>query len=509
MADYTIRPSSVVTNGGGTNPSAAATVRANLSDNSDATFVDRNVTGARTWTFGLPNPSIAADEFCWQTWTATRVGTTGKSNTIGSQVRRSSDPIGVVPVGQNVLGSAQNITYQNYVAYTAAELAALVLDWYSSQIDTSYMRTFDVSTIIRTIKRSTATPQATTMSSSAVPVVPVQIANVVETIELVPTGTRKVRIEARVEQGGTTVGTGTLIEELTFEYDLSASGTFTDTVNANFTKSLANGTYRVYARATRFRFDYPTVRTDQVSAWSTAAILTMNVPLPPTPTIAVVKDDNLATFTATITPGSAAGYSSPAVSLERSDDNGTTWAPVRNGTLVAATFGVGTVIVDREAPRGVAVLYRANQRATYTGGSLNTSAWSSTAGGTLALPATWNLRAPQLPAVDILGIRVIGQPSEQIDEDLGVFRAIDRRYPIIVTGELTGWDGSITVNTSTAAEWDALQAIIEAQLVLLLQAPYGWQKYVRLVGGAKANTGGTPSAPQRTATLNYVETGAP
>jgi len=508
MGIFTIRPASVVTNGGGMNPSSAATVLSRLSDNSDATFVDRNTLGAVTWSFGMSVAAMPADEYCWRSNPQIRHSAGSVNDVIGVQTRRAVDP---VPPPSVFPGQSAVITQsgggEQLVAWTAAELSTLVMDFYSQEFTGAYMRFYELLDQIATAKQATAVPAATTMSASAVPLVPVTVTSTLTADENTWSGLRKARLEVRIESGGTTVGTGTLIDELSFDYDLSVGAALAEVKNAAFVDSLPNGTYRVYARVTRFRTDYPTVRADQVGPWSTAAILTMSVPLPNAPTLALTQNDTAATVTATVTGTSSAGYSSPLVTLQRNDGFG--WVDVRGATRVPASFGVGLVLVDREARRGFLSQYRARISATYTGGAVNDSAWSATGNVTLALPATWNLRSPEEPSLDILNLNVVGGVDSTLGEELGVFRPIDRRYPVVVAGELTGWDGSLTVDLLGSLQWQELEAVMECQRVLLLQTPYGKQQYIRLLPSGKVTLRGTPTAPRRRVSLSYVETEAP
>jgi hypothetical protein len=138
----------------------------------------------------------------------------------------------------------------------------------------------------------------------------------------------------------------------------------------------------------------------------------------------------------------------------------------------------------------------------------NTSAWSSTASSTITA-ADWNLKCPENSTINVIGINVTGEPSETITEDMGVFRALDRQYPVVVSGQLSGWDGDLTINTTTSADWTATRTLIEAQKVLLLESPFGWSKYIRIINGASAAMMGTNTQPRRVITLQYVQVDAP
>lgn len=169
----------------------------------------------------------------------------------------------------------------------------------------------------------------------------------------------------------------------------------------------------------------------------------------------------------------------------------------------------GLTIYDYEMPRAVATTYRARANALYTAGSVtNTSAWTTTSSVTINA-IDWNLKVPENSALNIIDAAIVGAPSEQLTETMGVFRALDRQYPIVVAGTLNGYDGQIEIVTTTNAEWTALKAVLECQKVLLLESPWGWSKYIRIVGGAEIINSGSATTPRRTITANYVHVQVP
>lgn len=197
--------------------------------------------------------------------------------------------------------------------------------------------------------------------------------------------------------------------------------------------------------------------------------------------------------------------------LERSSDGEITWTAVRgatNGnTIAAAARPTGWIVYDYEADRTTANVYRARSVAVASGSAV-TNGWSATSSVTPTL-TTWNLKVPENPALNDIDINVIGEPSEQLTEDLGVFRPINRRYPVIVAGSLSGYDGSIEIMITTQAEWLTLKPVIEAQKVLLLESLFGWAKYIRIIDDVRIQMMGTATQPRRRITFNYVETEAP
>jgi hypothetical protein len=108
------------------------------------------------------------------------------------------------------------------------------------------------------------------------------------------------------------------------------------------TSGLSNGSYRVAIRGRDFGSG-----TSDWGAW-TQASMTVNNPAPNAPTLIVTPDSTNNLHTITVASGGGT-YPPETFIIERSDDYGTTWAPVRNGTLVATAFPVS--MFDYEAPR--------------------------------------------------------------------------------------------------------------------------------------------------------------
>jgi len=514
---YIARPTggaTVLTNGGGTNPSSSTTVRDNLRDNSDATFVTRTTTTPIVWRFVLATVSPPSDEFVCRVGQSLRWKGGGNNAVIGANTYRSTDPDPTYYPTLTTDGRATITTTQvgfSTVSWARSELTVMRIAWYDGTNNTTSFNTttYEIFSTIYTLKNSTTAPQATTMTTSAFPAVPVQVTNTVdwEAGTLDSQGLRRITVEIRVEASSST-GAGTTPALSTGTYDYNTLATGTDTVTVAATTAIANGTYKVYARATRHREGESSVATEQIGVWSTAATLTMSAALPNVPTLTTSIDSSTDKVTINVTPVATSGYTTPLIDLERSDDGGTTWTAVRDGTDVAGTFGSATAIVDYEAPRLTTVKYRARVSASLSG-ALNTSNWSAATNAGPIPADKWNLKVPQVPALNVYDIRVVVNPSEDITEDLGVFRPLDRRYPIVVAGKLGGWDGEFTIATITSAEWYAVKAIVERQSVLLLQSPYGWEKYVRIINGARTLIQGTTTTPRRQVTFQYVEVGSP
>lgn len=217
---------------------------------------------------------------------------------------------------------------------------------------------------------------------------------------------------------------------------------------------------------------------------------------------------------------SVGGTTAYEMVLERSTDGGTTWTTVRpNVTDTTGPFG-GTVVssatqsalvYDYEAPRGVALLYRSVERATYATFTLPSSV-SANAAVTTVNDGSWWLKAPLDPTLNMGGPGVLrvrkGSLSFAVTEDVGTFRPLGRRLAVVVSGDIGGEDGSLELTTLGASEWADLYALLTHQEPLLLQDPSGSQKYVRINDDRewKRDAGATA---RRTASVQYVEVDSP
>lgn len=686
------------------------TIRQYLADANDNTFALRSSPPGyivtQQVTFELPNPTIPADEFIARIEGFVRWSEGGSGGFVGAAPYLGATPPSSIPYvttdGRSPATPLTSTPFVQNVAWSTVDADNCNLLWLEgSQEDLSLVRTHQVGARLKTIKRSTCTVVDKTTTIDATPVISVPVTSTLdwEAAEPVNSALRKVDVEMRIELGGTVPESGTLIATATDTFQLAGTGTTTRLLTA--TEPIPNGTYKVYARATRNRAT-GTALADQVGVWSAAGTLTVNVPLPATPTVSVIEDEYGDSVSVFVTPIATTNYADPTVEVQRSDDAGISWAAVRGASSVPASFGQETVVTDVEpsragdlrrnlapnpciggtlawlaggratisdegtfvratitdplasslaqlittqtsaaevfavvspgdvvtlqaqarasahpqmalalqfwdatrnfitgtqtagviasvnptsftqlppltvtAPPGAAYarwlvglagvtpraigdtfdvrrvmiekagsalpyldgttpppgytfsawtgapgstpsyaaprtppMYRARVVALFNGEARNASAWSSIVPIGLA-PEGWNLKAVEVPGLAFIEVPVIGEIIQEIEEDVGVFRPLDRRLPVVVAGELTGYDGSLEVRLTEQWQWETLKSLIEAQRVLLMQRPYGDQQYIRFVDKRSIGLWGTPTNPQRRVILKYVETGAP
>lgn len=513
MATYTIRPTSVVEKSGALTPSASATIVTNLSDSSDATVVTNSGAKVAKYVFGLQTASVPSDEFIARVGASLRwKGNAAGKYTVGARLYRSTDkkPAGAFTIAPNIT-AAFTTTETGYasVDWPLTDLAKLRALWVDNRANSAWATVQHAALFgtVYTIKKATAVPQNVTESSSVFATVPVDVTAVIdwEVDALDWQNLRNVTIEVQVRSGGTSPTTGTLVSgtSVTVPFTVSA----TETVSVAIPDALANGSFNVYARALRYRDD-GLARDDQWGAWSSAATLTMSAPLPTAPTLATEVKATASAVKLTVTPVATTSYTNPFIYVERSADDGVTWLPVRFAWNVAGAFGTGFVVYDLEAPRAVGLKYRARVAATLSGVFLNESNWSLI--GTATVPANdWTLKQTSDPAKNIVGVSVVGEPSESVEEDMGVFRPLGRKYPVIVNGTLSGWNGEVSVLCNSSAEWAALKTVIESREIVLIESPFGWSKFVRIMTGVQSVMSGTYSTARRAVSLSYLEVDRP
>lgn len=511
MPNYIVRPTSQISGTGLT--ASAGTVLACVGDNSDTTFVWNSGASLRRYEFGLGAPTIPTDEYvakvaAWDRW---RQSTSAPLYQIGMKPYRSTDdsPASLdtfTPNNQAAFGTTE---LPIYVGWTRAEVGSLRVSFRDGRATSGWPQTdhADLGAKIYTIKQATAT-SANLTSSASKPTFSISVTGTIDWEASDPNlQLRVIEHQVWIESGGTTPGTGTFVGTISQTAEWTATGT--RNFNLQFDRAIPNGTYRFYVRAIRRRSD-GTSSSESIGPWSTGYTLTQSVPLPTTPTRTVTFDQTNDKVDISVTPVATTGYTAPVtIDIERSDDGGTTWAAIRGGTGVSGAFGSATVVSDYEAPRGVTVNYRARVTALYTSSGFNNSSnWTASSSGTITATG-WNLKVPETPALNDLNVTVIGSPTDNINEDLGVFRPLGSTKARVVAGDLTGWDGELNIYCLTSADWTSLKAIITAQKVLLLESPFGWSKYIRIVNGAQTAVQGTPTTPRRPVSLTYVETAAP
>lgn len=219
-------------------------------------------------------------------------------------------------------------------------------------------------------------------------------------------------------------------------------------------------------------------------------------------------------------PWSRGGLTGKSIELERSDDAGVTWVPVRVsvGTTTEATssepFGLTagqyrTIVVDHSAPSGVRVLYRARSVGLFSGSEL-TGLWSYAMPATLDLSGQW-LKDPYDPSADMPinlepGTVVRRRAKKTLFEPLGA------EFPIPRSDGRKGEAGDgWKIDTYTKAEHDQLDALLTRNVLLLQLGAGEPQRYITVTGDPSTADGKMSSEDDqwRQTSFSWVQVAPP
>lgn len=236
--------------------------------------------------------------------------------------------------------------------------------------------------------------------------------------------------------------------------------------------ALPNGTYRAYVKVADAGSG------GRYGDWAFVQF-TSTVTPPAAPTITAVADPTNARVTLAI-PGRA--DLTVTLTAQRSTDSGATWTDVYGGVaLPTVTTGQTLTFYDYACPPNTPAVYRATATTTTGGFSLTSAASANTAAVTV-VSTVFRLKDPDAPADNII-ISVFGDApiSKDIDETQGVFTAIGREFPIVLSGGLKAPKvQAITFQTFNEAQWLALKKLRDRCKTLLLQDNMTGSAYVRL-----------------------------
>ena len=262
---------------------------------------------------------------------------------------------------------------------------------------------------------------------------------------------------------------------------------------------LEDGVYRVYIRAGKV-----IAGNILYSDWDYSQY-TQDVVPPTLPTLTATYDSNsnYVTLNATGASISALGFDSQYFKIMRSDDGATNWVNVRGAVDVVPDGSFVVSVIDHEAPRGQSVLYRVHSVGV-DGENLSVSNWSSSVSVSVTNDKTWWFKAVGDSDLNIGGVKVANGTQEGFVESVAIFRPLGRTTPVVVAGYVYGNDGQYTITTISDSEFNSLVPILRHQGKLLVQDPYGTQKYVRLLSRSW-QAGGTSGRRLRRISVDYVE----
>jgi len=252
---------------------------------------------------------------------------------------------------------------------------------------------------------------------------------------------------------------------------------------------------------------------NQSSAWAYLAF-TLSVGVPATPTLTAAWVSNTASVLLTATGVTSFDSNPTFASFYSSDNSGATWQLVRNGSAVSLSTGTAT-LTDFETPAMATREYRAYVYASVSG-TVYTSLPSTPESATSVLTDWW-LKNPLNSSQNMTVMVSADFATAQLEQSSVNYPAgTGSILPTVQFGGISGEDGSITVTTTTPTAYSSLMTICQAQAVLLMQNPFGDNRYIRLAltttSGSTAQQQSTLSAssaasPFRVVVISYVEVG--
>jgi hypothetical protein len=259
--------------------------------------------------------------------------------------------------------------------------------------------------------------------------------------------------------------------------------------------------YRAYIRVAQQINGSP-----HYSAWAYTAF-TMSVTTSDITSVVATPDNTNARHTIVVTwdSGSATWET---LELERSDDAGATWTPVRGFTGGAAVSGSTWPANDYESQNSVNALFRS--RATYLSGGLPiVGPWTQSSATKWAMAADW-LKDPTRPgrnrAVMVQANPVLDRPRPQ-----GVNDVIGRRDPIVVSDIRRTRRGQLVLITLTDDDADDLLDLTDADVLLFQPRPGAriGQMYIAIGAVPEAPVNDLYDQPERLWPISFVEVAKP
>lgn len=496
MTVTTIRPNVVHSGGGNYTVTGAASASAALSDDSDSSYIRKTGTGTADIIIGFGTFSLTSSQIIRQIRLRARAQTPTSSGKIAFALGTRVSGVNYFTPAYTVKGlqSTQTFTGAYYTSspdgatWNQARLDAVriqVTD-YRSTTDRAYVYELYADVDVANAPTCSVTAPTASVTTTAKPDVSWTYSDT--------DGDGQTFYQVKVfSQAQYTAGT--------FDVNTSTATWTSGRVNGSDTTTtvdeyLLDGTYRAYVRVAKTINGEP--------FWSSWAFSQFVIDLvqPTAPSLTATFDSTLNKVTVVATGASAAGYDFQVFEVQRSTDQ-TTWVTVRDAEELSPNTSYVATITDYEAPRGLTNYYRSRAIA-YLGDNVVASDYGSTASVTVTNDGSWWLKAITAPSLNVGAVRILEGLDELIEEDLGIFRPKGRSTALVVSGTIYGRDGTYRIVTSTSSEWDAVYAIARHQGAILVQDPFGDQKYIRLTARRWVTTGAT-SALRRQLDLTYVE----
>lgn len=240
------------------------------------------------------------------------------------------------------------------------------------------------------------------------------------------------------------------------------------------------------------------------SAWAFSTFST-SVAVPATPTLTIVGNSDLS-----VTLNVAGLTAGNGVVVERSDDGGVTWPPVRGsyGWLTSAATFTG---VDYEAPVNFQTQYRAWQWNTDTSGNVFSSGYSTIS--TLLLSNARLLLSDPLTPGSVMPISLRDNMKVTSPRFEGVFDPLGSATAVVLVDATPGGDRiALPLQFKTDTAWRAFMALRATGAVLRLLTDTVDQWYVQLTDAPETETQASADRtvrPYRTLDLTGIAVDAP
>jgi hypothetical protein len=480
---------------GGTASSFATNAITFLGDSSDTTWVQPTAftSGQNTlyMSSGFANPSLGSNQVV-RVRVVARLG----GNVTNMVVGVFDSSYNVVSYVNGVVSGASTKSYQGNWAFS--KTAGTV--WTAADIDgmTMYANCFSLNLKFSQIRLEYdyyATPAGTPTSATPNTDKPALSWSYSQAESLAQSSAYvKVFSSAVYGAGGFSADTSTAL------YSTVVAGTALTVTPA--TSIVNNGTvYKPYVQVISDSYGIPVRGTWTPS--TTAYTASFNAPTAPTVTAAW---SNATTGTAqkavTVTvAGSASPYRYSLLC------NGTALTTL--GTM--ATNGT-TVYIDRLAPRGTSVTYTA-QLVTASTASLQLSSTYGTGTVTTGTATGWEFTSLDSAVTVSDYASPVSDLSFTRAESNATFRPLGSTKSVVVSGDMTGDDGTLTWITSTAAQWTTVKALLTYQGVLRVTSPFtyaagGNESWVIRLTSRDWKPSGTLTNPVTTANASFVEVNA-
>ena len=501
MAIVTIRPDANVSGANLYTPTGGAgSVWSNLQDNSDASYIrkDNAVSGAADVIFSLGNTTIAANERVKRVRLRLRAKTAGSTGKINAYLGTRVNSKNYFHSGYAIRGDYSAITDFTAPWFTSAPdgqtwdatringIRCKITE-YRDTTDRGFIYEFYVDVEKSTQGAVTVSAPAGTITNTASPDITWAYTD--------PDSEAQAYYEVKVFSAAQYGAVGFSADTSAATWESGQTGSTDNSVPVG--TLLLNGTYRAYVRAAKVVNNTPFW-----TAWSYSQFV-LNLTPPSTPTLTASWSAAIGATTLFINGSAPTGFTYQRLQVQRSDDGGTNYADVRNGVSITPDVTEDATVLDYEAPRGITVYYRARS-VGYVGENVVATAWTTPQQILVTNDNLWWFKAVTSPDLNTKGVPVQANLSVKVDEPNTIIRPLGSNRPKVVAGKLQGEDGSYSIVTTTPAQWDAVEPIIKHQGIVLVQDPFGSQKYVRFTERGWENS--TPSQLNiRNVNLAYVE----